>query len=62
MSNIYEATVTHEGKYWIIDIPEIDALTQARSESEVELMARQLVAVTKDIPLADAKVKIITSA
>lgn len=59
MSNIYEATITREGKYWMIDIPEIDALTQARDEGEVELMARQLVAVTKDIPLSDAEVKLV---
>lgn len=59
MSNVYEATVTQEGKYWVIDIPAIDALTQARDEDEVELMARQLVAVTKDIPLGDAKVKLV---
>lgn len=46
----YEAKVTRDGKWWMIAVSEIDGLTQARRLSEVELMARELIAVTLDLP------------
>ncbi len=62
MDKTPEATVTHEGRWWVIEVPEIDGLTQARRLAEVELMARELIAVTLDIPLTAAKVKITAKA
>jgi hypothetical protein len=47
----YSAIVTREGKWWMVTVPEIDRVTQARRLSETELMARELIAVTLDIPL-----------
>ena len=44
----YEATVERDGKWWMISIPEIDGLTQARSLAEADKMARSLVAITLD--------------
>lgn len=46
----YTARVTREGAWWMIHVPVLDALTQARRLSEVEEMARSLVAVTLDVP------------
>jgi hypothetical protein len=47
----YHATVTRDGKWWMIAIPGIDGLTQARRLSEAEKMAREYVAVSLDVPL-----------
>lgn len=52
----YGATVSREGRWWMVAIPEIDGLTQARRLSEAELMAREYIAVTLDIPLEDVAI------
>ena len=45
----YEAEVYQDGKWWMIRVPAINGLTQARNEGEIEEMARELIAVTKDV-------------
>lgn len=40
----YRVSVTREGKWWIVDVPGVDYRTQARSLTEVDEMARDLVA------------------
>ncbi|MFF9565717.1 hypothetical protein ACF1AJ_20380 [Leifsonia sp. NPDC014704] len=52
----YDVTVTREGKWWMVAIPELDGLTQARRLSEVPEMAREYIAVTEDIPLEEVDV------
>lgn len=44
----YRAEIYRDGKWWMIRVPEINGLTQARKESEVWQMARELIAVTLD--------------
>lgn len=57
-ANTYTARVTRDGKWWMIHVPEIDGLTQARRVGEVEQMARELIAVTTGKPIADISVAI----
>ena len=45
----YEIRVYRDGKWWMIEIPGIDGLTQARRLSEVEDMARSYIAVDQDV-------------
>ncbi|MHA6629053.1 hypothetical protein ACU61A_26760 [Pseudonocardia sichuanensis] len=45
----YTAHVTRSGRYWHIHIPEIDRVTQARNVGEIDVMARDLIAVMLDI-------------
>jgi hypothetical protein len=45
----YQATVERDGHWWMISVPAIDGLTQARSLAEAEKMARSLIAVSLDI-------------
>lgn len=52
----YTATVTREGKWWMVRVPEISGITQARRLSEAPRMARELVAATLDVPLGEADV------
>jgi hypothetical protein len=40
----YRAKVTRDGKWWMIAIPDIDGLTQARRLSEVPTMASEYIA------------------
>ena len=46
----YEVTEQRDGKFWFIRIPELDGVTQARTEAEVSVMARDYIAVTLDVP------------
>jgi len=46
----YKALVTREDRWWMVHVPEIGGLTQARRLSEAKSMARSLVAITLDIP------------
>lgn len=45
----YQITAAREGRWWIVDVPEIDYRTQARTLSEVEHMGRDLIATMEDV-------------
>jgi len=47
----YMAVVERDGKWWMVSIPEIDGLTQARTLAESQKMASSLIAITLDIPV-----------
>lgn len=47
--NTYVVNVTREGRFWHIDVPEIDRVTQARNVAEIELMARDLIAIMLEV-------------
>lgn len=54
----YSATATREGAWWMIRIPEIDGLTQARRLDQAEKMAREYIAASQDVPLEDVQVHV----
>ncbi|MEU7814097.1 hypothetical protein [Pseudonocardia sp. NPDC049154] len=45
----YLARVTRDGKFWHIDIPELGVVTQARTDDEIEPMARDVIAIMLDV-------------
>ncbi|MCK2032632.1 hypothetical protein [Microbacterium sp. KSW4-4] len=47
----YEITAERDGKFWFVRIPELDGVTQARTEAEISVMARDFIAVTLDVPV-----------
>jgi hypothetical protein len=55
----YKVEVQRGGKWWMIHVPDIDGLTQARRLSEVNDMARSLIAISTDTKLEDVAVEII---
>lgn len=54
----YRVEVTREGKWWMIAIPELDGLTQARRLEDAPLMARDYIAVTLDREIDDVHVRV----
>jgi hypothetical protein len=54
----YKVEVTRDDRWWMIHVPDIDGLTQARRISEIEDMARSLIAISTDTPIADVAVGI----
>lgn len=45
----YQVHVTRDGRWWMIAIPELDGLTQARRLADVDATAREYIAVTEDV-------------
>ena len=45
---IYRIDVERDGRYWRIRVPDVERSTQARHLREVELMARDLIAIMED--------------
>jgi len=58
MSTTYTATAVREGRWWDIQVPEVGGHTQARRLSDIETMARELIAVTLDLPLSAVAVAV----
>jgi hypothetical protein len=54
----YKVEITREGRWWIVHIPQIDGLTQARRLAEAPLMAREYIALDRGIPLREINVEI----
>jgi hypothetical protein len=58
MTTEYNVSVTRDGKWWMVSIPLLDGLTQARRLAEADLMAREWIAVTLDVPIEQIAVKV----
>lgn len=54
----YEARARREGRWWIITVPELDAVTQARSVREIDDMAHGLVEALLDLDEGEAVVHV----
>lgn len=57
MSTTYKVEVTRDGKWWMIAIPELGALTQARRIEDVPTLARELIALEAGVALADVAIE-----
>ena len=47
---------TCDGRWWMIHIPALDGLTQARYEGEIEDMARSYIALVTETPIAHLRI------
>src|ERR1700738_1805308 len=54
----YKVEVTRDGRWWMIHVPEIDQLTQARRIGEIVPMAESLIAISTEQQLTDITVHI----
>lgn len=48
----YDVLVTHVGRWWLIEVAELEASTQSPRFAEVEHRARRLIADTLDVPVS----------
>lgn len=60
MMHEYKVEVVRDGRWWMIHVPEIDGLTQARRIDEIEDMARSLIAISTDTPLSEIGVHVVS--
>ncbi len=54
----YTVEIVREGRWWMVHIPEIGGLTQARRLAEAPTMAREYIALDRGIPLRDITVEV----
>ena len=54
----YDVHVRRDGNWWMVEIPEITGLTQARRIGEIEEMARSLIAVSTHSRAEDVGIRI----
>ncbi|WP_327636533.1 type II toxin-antitoxin system HicB family antitoxin [Kribbella sp. NBC_00482] len=54
----YEVTVSRDERWWMVAVPELGGVTQARRLDEVERMAREYIAVSTDVPLSKVAVEV----
>lgn len=47
----FDIDVTRDGGWWMVHIPELGGRTQARYPREVELMAREYIAISTETPI-----------
>lgn len=57
MARAFDAEVVRDGRWWMIHVPELDAVPQARHEGEIDRIARSLIAVSTGLPPAQISVK-----
>lgn len=58
MAKVYDATAVREGTWWIITVPELDAVTQARHVREIDTMATGLITALLDLDEGEVKVNV----
>lgn len=56
MRKEWQATVTRDGRFWLIKVDGLDGATQARNLGEVDLMATEFVAIMTEQELGDVTV------
>jgi hypothetical protein len=56
----YDVEVTRDGRWWMIAIPAVDGLTQARRLDEVNDMARSYIAIQTDVALSTVELGNVT--
>jgi hypothetical protein len=56
----YDVNVYRDGRWWMIEVPSIDALTQARRVSEVKDQADSLIATHLDVQMSQIEIKVVS--
>ncbi len=57
---VYQVHVTgREGRWWAVEIPQLDGVTQAARLADVAAEARDYIAVTLDVPPSTVDVRVI---
>lgn len=54
----FTATAHREGDWWVIEIPELGQTTQARTVTDIEGMARDLIAIMRNVDPLEVQVTV----
>lgn len=54
----FTATAHREGNWWVIEIPELGQATQARKATDIDEMARDLIAVMRNADPSEVQVAV----
>lgn len=54
----FNATARREGKWWVIEIPELGQTTQARNVAEIQEMATDLAAIIRNVDPSEVQVTV----
>ncbi|WP_407727555.1 hypothetical protein ACJEDT_26045 (plasmid) [Rhodococcoides fascians] len=57
MTKAYVVDITWDGKWWMVAVPELDALTQARRLEDVATAATELIALKTGVAIADVEIE-----
>jgi predicted RNase H-like HicB family nuclease len=55
----YDINVTRDGRWWMVEVPDFDGLTQARRLTEVAEMAREWIALETDVDIAQVEIGVV---
>lgn len=58
-TQIVRATAVREGAWWIITLPDLDTVTQARHVRDISPLARDLAALWLDVPVDDVELDLV---
>lgn len=59
MTHTYKAYVSRDGWWWIISVPEVNGLTETHWKWAIRRNARDMIAVTEDVPSKSVDVELI---
>jgi hypothetical protein len=54
----FDIEITRDGRWWMIHIPALDGLTQARFPEEIEDMARSYISLVTETPVDKIRINI----
>jgi hypothetical protein len=57
MTKAYTVDITWDGMWWMVTVPELDALTQARRMEDVATAAAELIALETGVAIADVEIE-----
>lgn len=58
VSRVYVAVAERDGDWWLITVPELDIVTQARRLDQIDHQARDLIATWLDVDYATVEVDV----
>lgn len=58
MTKCYTVEAQPAGRYWALEVPEIDRVTQARNVKEIEVMARDLIEIMTETTDFDMDIRL----
>lgn len=56
----FTATAHREGDWWVIEVPQLGQTTQARTAIDIDMMARDLIAIMRNVDPSEVQVTVTT--